>query len=182
MERMTPAVDIVAASFCGAVKQVLEASTKKSVKYSTTIQSTPRVSLRPDVGCFVQFTGDYNGLCVVNFSKEAAMSLYKGYMMAMGLPENELAKDYTTNEVPDSIGEMTNQFMGHSMRLVENKYNLTSFFGQPKALALTSSITLIPEADYSDNRRIVFVVEELYRFYLELSMEQTEFITLGKRK
>jgi len=176
------AIDVVAASFCGAVKQVLESSTKQSIRFSTTIQSVPKVSLRPDVGCFVQFSGDYNGLVVVNLSGVAAMSLYKGYMTSMGLPENELAKDYTANEVPDSIGEMTNQFMGHAMRIVENKFDLTSFFGQPKALSLSSAIELHIQTDFIDNRRVVFMINDLHRFYLELSMERSEFISLGKKR
>ena len=86
MEKKNLGVDIVAANFCGAVKQVLESATSQNIKYSTTIQSISKVSLRPDVGCFVQFTGDYNGLAVANFSGEAAMALYKGYMTTMGLP------------------------------------------------------------------------------------------------
>ncbi|KPA15691.1 hypothetical protein MHK_004099 [Candidatus Magnetomorum sp. HK-1] len=182
MDNRSPAIDIVAATFFNSVKQVLESSTKQTIKYSTTIQSIPSVSLRPDIGCFVQFSGDYNGLCVANFSGVAALSLYKGYMTAMGLPEDELAKDHTTNEVPDSIGEMTNQIMGHTMRMVENKYNLTSFFGQPKALALNSSISLHPESDFNDNRRIVFIINDMHRFYIELAMEKVAFITLGKKK
>jgi len=182
MDSPTRAIDVVAATFFNSVKQVLESSTKQSIKYSTTIQSIPRVGLRPDIGCFVQFNGDYNGLCVINFAGAAAFALYKGYMTAMGLPEEELAKDHNTNEVPDSIGEMTNQIMGHTMRMVENKYNLTSFFGQPKALALNSSIILHPENDFNDNRRVVFIINDMHRFYLELAMEKTEFISLAKRK
>jgi len=100
----------------------------------------------------------------------------------MGLPEEELAKDHNTNEVSDSIGEMTNQILGHTMRMVENKYNLTSFFGQPKALALNSTIVLHPETEYNDNRRIVFIINDMHRFYLELAMEKIEFISLAKKK
>ena len=182
METNNPAIDVVAASFCGAVKQVLESSTKRAIRYSTTIQSIPRVSLRPDVGCFVQFSGDYNGLVVMNFSAVAALDLYKNYMVSMGMPEQELAKNHNATEVPDSLGEMTNQIMGHAMRLVENKYDLTSFFGQPKALTLNSAIILNPEVDFSENRRIVFTIGGVHRFYLELSMEKTEFISLIKKK
>jgi len=182
MDNRASAIDVVAATFFNSVKQVLESSTKQKIKFSTTIQSIPGVSLRPDIGCFVQFSGDYNGLCVANFSGGSALSLYKGYMTAMGLPEEELAKDHTTNEVPDSIGEMTNQILGHTMRMVENKYDLTSFFGQPKALALNSSISLHPENDFNDHRRIVFVINDMHRFYIELAMEKIEFITLAKKK
>jgi len=182
MDTPTPAIDVVSATYFNAVKQVLESSTKQNIKYSTTIQSIPRVSLRPDIGCFVQFNGDYNGLCVINLTGTAALCLYRGYMTAMGLPEEELANDHNTNEVPDSIGEMTNQIMGHTMRMVENKYNLTSFFGQPKALALNSTIVLHPENDFNDNRRVVFIINDMHRFYLELAMEKTNFISLAKKK
>ena len=77
------------------------------------------MSLRPEIGCFVQFNGDYSGLVVVNFSAGAAMDLYRSYMLVMGMPESELAKDATSAEVVDTMGEMTNQFMGKAMQMVE---------------------------------------------------------------
>ena len=73
---------------------------------------------------------------------------------------------------------MTNQFMGHAMRSVENRFELTSYFGQPKALALNTAITLIIENDYVDSRRISFSINDVHRFYLELAMERTEFIRI----
>ncbi|CAN2044100.1 chemotaxis protein CheX [Candidatus Magnetomoraceae bacterium gMMP-13] len=180
MEAGITTIDIVATIFCEAVRNVLQSSTKQTIKYSPTMQSVPKIGLRPDIGCFVQYTGDYNGLVVMNFSSGAAMDLYKGYMTAMGLSENDIAKDYTSSEVADSIGEMTNQIMGHAMRMVEDKYELTSFFGQPKALLLNSAITLTIDSDYRDNRRVSFTTGH-NRFYMEVAMEQTEFIPLNKK-
>lgn len=168
-------IDIVADVLCKATKHVLETSTKRTIRYSSTYQKIPKVTLKPDVGCFVQFSGDYNGLAVLNFSKDAAVLLYKSYMMAMGIPENELAKDFTSNEVSDSIGEMTNQVMGLLMRSIEDKFELSSFCGQPKALSLITPITLIIDSDFRENRRIVFNVDHC-KFHIELAMEQTEFI------
>ncbi|HHD64642.1 MAG TPA: DUF3334 family protein, partial [Desulfobulbaceae bacterium] len=49
------------------------------MKFSTTFQSIPRVKLKPEVGCFVQFSGDSNGLVVMNFTGPAAMDLYTSY-------------------------------------------------------------------------------------------------------
>lgn len=170
-------IDLVSEIFSEAVKKTLEKGTKKTVKYSNTIQSIPKVTLRPDVGCFVLFDGDYNGLVVMNFSGDAALDLYKSYMIAMGLPEGDLAKEYTSAEVVDTIGEMTNQIVGRAVRMVENKYDLTAYFGQPKALALHSAITLTPDLDYQDNRRIVFNMETNH-FYMELALERTEFIQM----
>ena len=158
-----------------SVRHVLESSTKKTIQYSTTIQQIPKITMKPEVGCFVQFSGDYSGLVVLNLSGDAAVDIYRSYMTAMGMPEDELAKEFTSTEITDTIGEITNQIMGLFMRTIEDKYNLSSFCGQPKALSLNSAITLTIDADYIDNRRVVFKVGGK-KFHMELAMEQTEFI------
>lgn len=177
MTEKAKTIDAVAEIFCQAVKKTLDKSTRKSIQYSKTIQVIPEVSLKPDIGCFVQFTGDYNGLAILNFSGGAAMDLYRSYMMAMGLPEESLAKEFTSAEVVDTIGEMTNQMMGKAMQMVEGKFDLTSYIGQPKALALNTAITLTPDLDYQDSRRLVFRLDT-HRFYLEMALEQTEFVAM----
>lgn len=182
------AIDQVAQAFCLATKNTLEKGLGKEVTYVKTIQSIPRVSIRPDLGCFVQFYGDYNGLVALSFSSTAALFLYHNYMTTMGLPAEELVNDVTSAEVVDTIGEVTNQIMGRAVRMVEAKYDLNASFGQPKALALTNGISLVPEASSAstlmvedgnayDNRRIVFKLGES-RFYLEIAMERLEFIPL----
>lgn len=182
------AIDFLARAFCQATKETLEKGIGKDVTYSKTIQNIPRVSIRPDVGCFVQFYGDYNGLVAFSFSEESALYLYRNYMMSMGMPAEGLAVNATSAEVADSIGELTNQILGCAMRLVEDQYDLNANFGQPKALTLTNGISLVPEASTGivgagsetsgfDNRRIVFKLEES-RFYLELAMEHIAFILL----
>ena len=37
-------------------------------------------------GSGVQFSGDYSGLVVLNLSAEAAVEIYRSYMLAMGMP------------------------------------------------------------------------------------------------
>ncbi|MGV1099234.1 DUF3334 family protein [Thiovibrio sp. JS02] len=170
-------IDLVAELFCQATKKTLEKSTKKEIKYSKTIQIIPDVGLKPDIGCFVQFSGDYSGLAIINFSAAAAMDLYRSYMLAMGLPEGDLAKEFTSVDVVDTIGEMTNQIMGKAMQMVESKFELTSYIGQPKALALNTAITLTPDLDYKDSRRLVFSLDT-NRFHMEMSLERTEFVAL----
>jgi len=170
-------IDLVANIFSQATKKTLDKGTKKTIKYSKTILAIPKVSLKPEIGCFVLFNGDYNGLVVMNFSAAAAMDLYTSYMTSMGLPESELAKDYTSNEVVDTMGEMTNQIMGRSMSMVESKFDLSSFFGQPKSLSLTSAITLTPDLNYQDNRRISFAIGT-HKFYMELALEKVKFISI----
>jgi CheY-specific phosphatase CheX len=175
MTSPTKTIDQVAGIICKATKHVLESSTRKKVNYSSTLQAIPQITMKPELGCFVQFTGDYNGLMVVNLSGDTALSLYCNYMLTMGLPEEELAKNFTSHDVADSIGEMTNQIMGLTMRMIQDKFNLTSFCGQPKALALMQPITLVLNTGDLDNRRLVFNMER-HQFNIELAMEQTEFI------
>lgn len=172
-------IDKMSGILCDAVKQVLEASTRKDVIYSATIQSIPKITMKPDVGCFVQLSGDYNGLLVMNFSGGAAVNIYRSYMLSMGIPEEGLAKEFTSNDVIDSMGEIINQIMGKFMQMMEENYELLALCGQPKVLALNSPITLTIDADYRDNRRLSFSIEN-DRFQVEMALEQTEFIVLGQ--
>jgi len=178
MKKTIGAIDAMTAIAIQAVKDVLEANTKIPIKASATVQRVPKVSMKPGIGCFVPFTGDYNGLVVMNFSPGAALMLYRSYMTTMGLPEDELAKDYTNVEVPDSIGEMMNQIMGKITKLTEDAFGLSACCGQPKALALNTAIILTIDTDYRENRRVSFAVNN-ERFYFELAMETSEFIQHG---
>jgi CheY-specific phosphatase CheX len=175
LKETVEAIDAVVGICCQAVKEVLEINARKEISFSKTIQKVPKVSMRPHIGCFVQFIGDYNGLVVMNFSGAAALTLYTSYMIAMGMPEEELAKDYTSVDVADSIGEMVNQIMGKLTKLVEDNFDLSTVCGQPKALALNSAIILTIDSDYKENRRIAFTVDK-QKFYLELAMESTKFL------
>lgn len=173
-------IDIFSGILCRAAKKVLASSTQKPIEYSTTIQSIPKVTMKPDIGCFVQISGDYNGLVVVNFSGAAAVNIFRSYMISMGMPEDELSSNYTSNDVTDSVGEVINQIMGEFMRMIAEKYELVAICGQPKVLALNSAITLTIDSDYRDNRRISFSIEH-DRFQFEVALEQTEFIVLPKK-
>jgi hypothetical protein len=175
MNENLEAIDAVVGICCQAVNEVLEINTKKEITFSKTIQQVPKVSLKPKIGCFVPFSGDYSGLIVMNFSAEAAMMLYTSYMTLMGIPADELAKDYTSAEVPDSLGEMVNQIMGKLTKLVEDRYELSTVSGQPKALVLNSAIILTIDTDYKENRRIAFAIDK-QKFYLEIAMESSVFM------
>lgn len=176
MTETIEAIDAMKDLCCQAVKEVMEINTRKEINYSHTIQIVPKVSLRPEIGCFVQFNGDYKGLVVINFTAEAAMSLYTNYMTNMGMPAEELAKDYTSVDVPDSLGEMVNQIMGKLTKLVEDRFDLSTVCGQPRALALNSAIILTIDSDFKENRRITFSVDK-HKFYFEIAMESTKFVT-----
>jgi CheY-specific phosphatase CheX len=170
-------IDEISKIFLATARKTLEMSTNQEIRYSSTIQKTPKVSMKPDLTSFVQFNGDYNGLVVMNFSAEAAFEIYKSYMLAMGMPNEELANTVASPEVTDTIGEITNQIMGQLIKDIEEKYELNADFGQPKALTLNSSITLVIDSDYGENRRMSFKIGN-YSFRIELAMEHTEFVLI----
>lgn len=170
-------IDEISRLFLKTAQKTLETSTQQKVTYSTTIQKIPKVSMKPDLTCFVQFDGDYVGLVILNFSADAAYEIYKKYMLAMGIPREELAASITSPEVADSIGEITNQIMGHLIKDVEDQFELNAVFGQPKALTLNSAITLVIEANYAENRRLSFKIGN-YSFRIEIAMEHTEFVQI----
>ena len=170
-------IDEISKIFLKTAQDTLEVVTKQEVKYSSTIQKTPKISMKPDLTCFVPFNGDYNGLVVINFSANAAFEIYQSYMVAMGIPKKELAASVASPEVSDTIGEITNQMMGHLVKEVEENYDLNAIFGQPKALTLNSSITLVINADYRENRRLSFKIGN-YSFRIEIAMEHTEFVII----
>jgi len=171
----TNAIDEIAKIFLTTTQKTLETGTGQVITFSSTIQDIPRVSMKPDVTSFVQFDGDYTGLVILNFSAEAAFEIYKKYMLAMGMPENELAASVRDSEVTDTIGEITNQLMGQLIKEVEEKFTLNAEFGQPKALTLNAAITLLIDAHFAENRRLSFKINN-YSFRIEIAMEHTQFI------
>lgn len=180
MIRATNTLNSIARIFCEATKEVLGASTGKEVSFANTIQKIPLVHLRPEIGCFVLFSGDYSGIMIMNFSAKAAMEIYRNQMLTMGLPEEDLAIEYTSDDVVDNIGETINQIIGNVRRKIEEIYGLVSSNTQPKAIALTTSIILTIDAHDIEKelcRRLSFKIGG-HSFHIELSMEKTEFVSL----
>ncbi len=176
-------VDKVAKIFCHAVKEVIDTSTGMSVSFAPTIQDVPSISLKPDLGCFVQFTGDYSGLFIMNLSKSAALEIYQKAMRFMGLPEEEISKDFDSDEVVNYIGEIINQVIGKARQKIEMEYGLSANNNQPKAITISSAITLsvAQMLDKPQCRRMSFRTDNHNPFYVEMNLEQTEFICLESR-
>ena len=174
-------MDTVSTIFATATTDVLRANTQEAIHFAPTIQIIPRIRLKPDIGCFVQFSGDYSGLLIVNFSREAAMAYYHGSMLLMGMPESELAKDYTSDEVVNYIGEAVNQLIGKARLLMQERYGLSARNSPPKAICLIDSLSLSiegPQVSESQCRRLSFMLAEKYSFSLEFFLEPTEFVLL----
>lgn len=175
-------IDIVSTTFGSATVEVFSANTGEQVTFAPTLQKVPAIRLRPDIGCFVQFTGDYSGILILNFSREAAMEYYRSSMLLMGMPESELARDYTSEEVSNHVGEAVNQLIGKARALIQNRYGLSARSSQPKAICLIDSLSLALENPFisdSQCRRVSFKIAEKYSFTLELFLEPTEFISIS---
>ncbi len=160
------------------IKEVIKTASNSSVKVSPTLQKINFVALRPDLGAFVEFYGDYNGLFSMNFSKEAAFELYQKTMKFLGLPEEEISKDPLSDEVKNFIGEMVNQIIGNFRNKVEQKYGLSAFNNQPMAITIARTIVIYIETSLNNTNalKISLRTESGHSFHAELSLEQTEFI------
>lgn len=174
-------VNDISQIFGEATVNIIEKSSGTEVYFSPTIQKVQSIHLKPDIGCFVQFSGDYTGLAIINFTRDAAMDFYRKSMLYVGLPEDELAIDHTSDEVVDSIGEMVNQIVGNARLVIQEKYGLSAYNSQPKGICLVESIMLSidsPTTQRNQCRRLSFKMSGKHPFHIELFLEYTEFIII----
>ncbi|SKA53414.1 DUF3334 family protein [Enterovibrio nigricans] len=165
---------------CQSVTGVLSKATDTSIHHSAMVQKITKTSLKPDFGCFVLFDGGFSGLVVINFEAKAALEVYQKYMSHMGIPAEELATLHTSDEVADVLGELMNQIVGDFTGKVRRSLHTNITQNQPKMMAINKNINVTVDSniDRPQARRVSFSTENNNIFYLELSMERTEFIQL----
>lgn len=172
--------DDVLLTLCAAVTQVLAAAGNSQIAYSPMVQKIQKTCLRPDLGCFVLFDGGFSGLVVINFTAEAAMEIYRKYLMSMGMPESELAQFHTSDEVGNVMGELMNQIVGDFTNRVRQELHTSINQSQPKMMAINKQVQILinTQLDQPQARRVTFSTPLHNIFYLELAMDKTEFIQL----
>jgi CheY-specific phosphatase CheX len=165
---------------CDSVNKVLSLATQTTISYSPMVQKVNKTCLKPDIGCFVLFDGGFSGLVVMNFSKEAAMEIYRGYMISMGMPEEELATLYTSDEVGNTLGELMNQIIGNFQVEVKKEFQCSVNQNQPKMIVLNKELMVSINAPIQNPqyRKVAFETANHRPFYLEICMEHFEFIEL----
>ncbi len=165
---------------CQSVTGVLTKASDSPVHHSAMVQKINKTSLKPDLGCFVLFDGGFSGLVVINFEAKAALEIYSKYMTHMGIPQEELASLHTSDEVSDVLGELMNQIVGDFTGKIRRSLQTNITQNQPKMIVINKNInvTIDNNIDNPIARRVSFTTEENNIFYLELSMERTEFIQL----
>ena len=165
---------------CQSVTGVLTKASDSPVHHSSMVQKINKTSLKPDLGCFVLFDGGFSGLVVINFEAKSALEIYSKYMTHMGIPQEELATLHTSDEVSDVLGELMNQIVGDFTGKIRRSLQTNITQNQPKMIVINKNInvTIDNNVDNPTVRRVSFMTEENNIFYLELSMERTEFIQL----
>lgn len=163
---------------CGSVSTVLTTACHKPVRHAQMIQSIKTTSLKPDISGFVVFEGGFTGLVVLNFSAAAAMEIYQDYMVSMGMDESSLALQHTSDEVSDIVGELMNQIVGDFINKVNMRLQSCVDQSQPKVLTSGRQLTISIDAGLQEpvTKRVAFYTNGNNTFYLEYSMDNTEFV------
>lgn len=172
--------DEILLTLCQSVGKVLAGAGNHNVVYSPMVQKIQKTCLRPDLGCFVLFDGGFSGLVIINFTSNAAMEIYRKYMMSMGMPAEELAQFHTSDEVGNVMGELMNQIVGDFTNTIRNELHTSINQSQPKMMAINKQVQILvnTQLDQPQARRVTFSTPEHAIFYLELAMDKTEFIQL----
>ena len=167
-------------SLCNSVTRVLSVATQGPVHYSAMVQRITKTSLKPDIGCFVLIDGGFSALIIINFSAEAAMELYRSYLLSMGMAESDLANSYTSDEVSNVMGELMNQVVGDFTSKVQRELQTHIAQSQPKMIRLNKQVNLSVDAnlDAPEARRVTFYTGNNNIFYLEMAVDHMEFIKI----
>lgn len=167
-------------TLCTSVTRVLSMATNSQVQYSAVVQRIKKTYLKPDIGCFVLFDGGFSGLVIINLSADAAMELYRSYLLNMGLSKDDLANSHTADEVSNVMGELMNQVVGDFTGKVRREMQTHITQNQPKMLVLNRQVMLSVDAnlDQPEARRVSFYTSNNNIFYLELAIDRTEFVKL----
>ncbi len=160
--------DEILITLCSSVTQVLGAAGNAQVAYSPMVQKIQKTCLRPDLGCFVLFDGGFSGLVIINFTAEAALEIYRKYMMSMGMPESELAQFHTSDEVGNVMGELMNQIVGDFTNRVRLDLHTSINQSQPKMMAINKQVQILinTQLDQPQARRVTFSTPLHNIFYM----------------
>jgi chemotaxis protein CheY-P-specific phosphatase CheC len=179
-KKNTFSTDEILLILCKSVTKVLSGATGKTVTYSPVVQRITKTSLKPDIGCFVLFDGVFSGIVIMNFTGESAMEIYNTYMLNMGMPESELATLHSSDEVGNTLGELTNQIVGEFTAAIEHELLISVNQSQPKMLAINREVALSINAnlDNPQGRKVAFKTAGNNTFFIEMAMDKTTFVML----
>lgn len=172
----------IAQLFGRTVQDIILRSCKLKVKLSKTAQFIPSLQLNEEIGAFVAFYGNYNGLMVMNFQGGAALEIVRASLLNMGMSEAEVPTHHTSEDVRNGIGEVVNHIVGMARIVVQNKYDLSADAHIPGVVSLCQPIGLTFESKLGREDpcvRLSFTTPAQHRFQLELTMEASRLTLLN---
>jgi len=170
--------------FSKAAKEIIKVSTDLNIHVSKTYQNVPNIMIAGDIGAFVSFKGDYNGIMVMNFSGESALEIVQAYLKMMGMPEGDIPVHYTSDDVRSNIGEVVNQIIGKTRQMIQIKYDLASKANIPAVVPITTPIGLTLETAQTETHdclRISLSTPSSNRFYIELSLGSSSLVEVADK-
>ena len=175
----------IARIFAHVTQDLLQKTTKHKYHVSSTIMQIPNVKLGGDISSFVTFYGDYNGLLVLNFEGAAALEIVNSSLLGMGLGEADLPKNFSSDEVRNNIGELTNQIIGAIRSNLQHKFDVAAKANIPAVVPIKLAIGITVETKGQvdmECMRVVFTTPSNNRFYMEITIEPMVWrsITDGK--
>ncbi len=172
--------DDILLTLCRSVSEVLSNTTDSTIRHSGMVRRISQTKLKPDIGCFSVFDGGFSGLVLLNFSGEAAVEIYRKYMLNMNFKESELAFTHTSDDVSNVMGELTNQIIGDFIFKVSRELQTSINQSQPKMLSINKALNISIDANLDNPvmSRMAFMTEDNHTFYMEFSMDKSEFVRL----
>ncbi|MBF0279397.1 MAG: DUF3334 family protein [SAR324 cluster bacterium] len=172
---------LVAEIFKKSIQEVIARSCNLDVPAAKTAQIIPNVGISKEIGSFVSFDGDYSGLMVLNFEGEAALEIVTTSLKVMGMPAEDIPSHYLSDDVVNTIGELTNHIIGKARTTMQSTYDLTAHSNIPAVVPVTAPIGLVFKAATLDGNscvRIVFRTPQNHHFHMEMTTEPSLFVPL----
>jgi chemotaxis protein CheY-P-specific phosphatase CheC len=101
-------------------------------------------------------------------------------MRNMGMPEEEIAQNHLSDEVSNTLGELTNQVVGEFTAAIEHELQVSVNQSQPKMIAINREVALSINAnlDNPQGRKVAFQTAGHKTFFIEMAMDKTTFVQL----
>ena len=171
----------VSTFFSKATQKSITTAAGLQINGSHYYQRIAHIMIAGYIGSFVSFKGDYNVIFIMNFSGDAAVEIVSAYLKTMGMPEKDIPKDHTSEDIRNNIGEIVNQIIGKCRQLIQKRYDLSSKANIPAVVPVTTPIGLTFESAHTECQecvRISMSTPSSKRFYIELSMESSQLVDI----
>ncbi len=167
--------------FSKGIRDMFASSAGINVEVARSAMRVTGVQVAGDIGAFVAFKGDYNGIMILNFEGGAALELVAAYLTHLGLPPEDVPTTFQNDDVRNNIGEITNQIIGKNRTMVQDILDLSARANIPAVVPITIPIALqmvSKEPGEFECIRVSFTTPKRNKFYMEVAMEQLKVETL----